>query len=443
MPSHLLEHLRAVYRVVPPRFRRPFRDVWLAGRRLRADAAAIGKLRRVAKRGNATMTDRHSGAASPACTILGPYPPRACGIATFTEHLATSLRATGARVGVVCIGEQLPAGDGLLGLFIYGDPSSRAHAVRLLSGGDVAIVQHEFAIYGGAFGDDVVDVVRQLTVPSILVCHTVPRAPHPHEKWILQRTTSAASAVVVLTAVARDRLIDSYGVDGRKVTVIAHGATVTAAASGAEPSTPPMVLTWGLLSPGKGIEWMIDAMTALQDLRPPPRYVVAGRPHPAQGETGIRYRDGLVARASARGLGSSVTFDSRYLDEASLAALIAQAAVVVIPYDSQEQVTSGVLVEALAAGRPVVATAFPHAVELLADGTGLLVAHQDPAALAQAVRRVLSEPGLAHQMAAAARRRAASHAWPAVAAEYARIADQLVAGDASAVPDRLPTEVGG
>jgi glycosyltransferase involved in cell wall biosynthesis len=188
-----------------------------------------------------------------------------------------------------------------------------------------------------------------------------------------------------------------------------------------------MLLSWGLFGPGKGIEWAIDAMAGLKDLSPRPRYVVAGRTHPkvisSQGEV---YRDMLVARSWAQGVAASVTFDSAYRDVRSLTHLIQDSTVVVLPYDSRDQVTSGVLVDALAAGRPVVATAFPHAVELLASGAGLVVPHGDPDALSHALRRVLTEPGLAESMEREAARLSPAFSWSAVAGQYARLADQIL-----------------
>ena len=160
------------------------------------------------------------------------------------------------------------------------------------------------------------------------------------------------------------------------------------------PDDRPLVLTWGLIGPGKGIEWAIDAMAGLRDLQP--RYLVMGRSHPKVVQRdGEAYRDGLVQRARDAGVHDIVELDDRYLGVGELAELVRQADVVLLPYDSREQVTSGVLIEAVAAGRPVVSTAFPHAIELLADGTGLVVPQRDPAALEAALRRVLSEPGLA------------------------------------------------
>ncbi len=187
-----------------------------------------------------------------------------------------------------------------------------------------------------------------------------------------------------------------------------------------------MVLTWGLLGPGKGIEWAIDAMAGLRDLHP--RYLVVGKTHPKVREhSGEAYRDSLARRAHERGVADLVELDASYLDLEQLAQLVAGADVVLLPYDSRDQVTSGVLIEAVAAGRPVVSTAFPHAVELLDDGPGLTVPQADAAALEAALRRVLTEPGLAEGMAARAAQKAPDLLWGAVAGRYRAIADGLVA----------------
>ena len=185
-------------------------------------------------------------------------------------------------------------------------------------------------------------------------------------------------------------------------------------------------MTWGLIGPGKGIERAIDAMRTLQDLPVPPRYLVAGQTHPkvlaAQGES---YRRDRMEQARRHGISSSVVFDADYRDVASLTALIQSSKVVVLPYDSKDQVTSGVLVDAIAAGRPVVATAFPHAMELLASGAGIVVDHDDPDAMALALRRVLTQPELAASMAAEASRIAPSLGWSVIAGRYLEIADHL------------------
>src|SRR6185369_2719192 len=190
-----------------------------------------------------------------------------------------------------------------------------------------------------------------------------------------------------------------YPIDETKVMVIPHGAPEEVAAAIVARTGPPTLLTWGLLGPGKGIESVIDVLPQLRSLNPRPRYQVVGQTHPKVFERdGEAYRDGLIARAAAAGVGDMVSFPGSYLDGPALARVVARADVVVLPYESREQVTSGVLIEAVAAGKPVVATAFPHAIELLGGGAGLVVPHGDPAALARALRRVLTEPGLATSM---------------------------------------------
>lgn len=197
---------------------------------------------------------------------------------------------------------------------------------------------------------------------------------------------------------------------------------------------PPTILTWGLLGPGKGIESMIDAMPALQSLERQPHYQVVGQTHPkVLARDGEAYRQSLMARAAEGGVANRVSFYGNYLDVASLNQVVAQADVVVLPYESREQVTSGVLIEAVAAGKPVVATAFPHAVELLSDGAGLVVPHGDPAALAAALRRVLTEPGLAASMAGRSNEVAPQLRWSAVAGQYEQLAHGLIAANAALV----------
>ena len=367
--------------------------------------------------------------------ILSTYPPTPCGLATFSAALARGLEMNGACAGIVRVADGLTTSDPrVLAEMHNGVPTSLAQASAVLNGCDVAILQHDYGLYGGRDGDEILDVLEDLTVPSIVVAHTVLTGPTDHQRGVLEAIASAASAVVVMAHTARRRLCDGFDVDPSKVTTIHHGAITPGPGYGPHLSGRPLLLTWGLLGPGKGIEWAIDAIAGLQDLVPRPRYVVAGRTHPkVLSSEGEAYRHMLVARAWADGVASSVTFDSEYRDLGSLTRLVQGASVVVLPYDSREQVTSGVLVDALAAGRPVVATAFPHAVELLATGAGIVVPHGDAKALGQALRRVLSEPGLAASLEHEAARLAPTFAWPVVAEQYVGLADRILTAN-KAVP---------
>jgi polysaccharide biosynthesis protein PslF len=365
----------------------------------------------------------------PSFGILSSYPPTACGLATFSAALAAGMSVHDASVGVVRIVERpglSTRDDRVAGELVNGSPRSLAAASELLNQFDVAVVQHEYGLYGGTDGDEVLEILGGLTVPSIVIAHTILADPTPHQRSVLNEVAASAHQVVVMTEAARQRLCDGFDVDPAKVATIAHGAAIPASRVVPERTERPVILTWGLIGPGKGIERVIDAMRTLHDLPMQPLYLVAGRTHPkvlaAHGES---YRQERMDQATRHGISSSVVFDDDYRDVSSLTALIQASKVVVLPYDSKDQVTSGVLVDAIAAGRPVVATAFPHAIELLASGAGIVVDHDDPDAMALALRRILTRPELAASMAAEASRLAPSLGWPVIASRYLELADQL------------------
>jgi glycosyltransferase involved in cell wall biosynthesis len=356
--------------------------------------------------------------------ILSTYPPTQCGLATFSAALREYM---GPQVDVIRVIDQ-PAGrpgPEVVTHLVNGSPTSMAAAVQRLNSYDVVVVQHEYGIYGGPDGCEVVDLVDRLKVPTIVVLHTVLERPTTRQREILQSLIHAADAVITMTTTAQHRVIDLYDADPASVTTIPHGAVdhrrqAVRRATGAR----PLVLTWGLLGPGKGIEWAIDALPGLRDLNP--RYLVLGATHPRVLERqGDVYRDSLARRAAELGVSDLFELDASYLPGSRLFDIVASADLVLLPYDSREQVTSGVLIEAVAAGRPVVSTAFPHAVEMLTQGAGLLVPQGDSVALGAAVRRVLTEPDLARSMAARARVQAPELFWGAVADRYHQLAADL------------------
>ncbi len=359
--------------------------------------------------------------------VLSTYPPTQCGLASFSHALVNSLRSTVDEVAVVSVVDAREAASNseVCHQWLRGEPGGSAAAAAALNRYDVAIIQHEYGIFGGRDGADVLEVSRALRIPTIVVLHTVLVTPSARQRAILEELARACVTVVTMTQTARRRLIDHYTVDPSTIRVIPHGAVDNRRfdaghkiADGA-----PTILTWGLLGEGKGIEWAIEAMAQLRDVQPEPRYRVVGQTHPRVLERhGERYRNGLLKRAEALGVAEAVQFDARYLSRPELGRMVQDADVVLLPYDSREQVTSGVLIEAVTAGKPVVSTGFPHARELLASGAGLVVERQDPAGMAAALRRVLTEPGLAADMAAEAHRIAPELLWPAVADQYRQVA---------------------
>ncbi|MCO8273324.1 glycosyltransferase [Actinoplanes sp. TRM 88003] len=363
--------------------------------------------------------------------FLSTYPPTQCGLATFNAALATHLNTNGGS-GVVRLlscdsvsgGIELDRGAPRTVHTWHTDtPGGWRAAAAVLNRYDVAILQHEYGIYPGDAGNEVLPLLRALQVPSIVVLHTVLSAPDPLQRQVLEQIAETADAVVTMTDTARQRLTTGYDVDPRKISVIPHGAG-SRGTGPRETHDRPHLLTWGLLGPGKGIEWAIRALALIE--KENPVYTVAGRTHPKVLEHfGDTYRDSLKALAASLGVADDVRWNDAYLEEDDLTRLIRSADVVVLPYDSTEQVTSGVLIEAVGAGIPVVATEFPHAVELLADGPGLLVPHQDPEAMASAIRHALAEPGLPGRLTGLAG--GPTLRWPAVAARYQALANGLLA----------------
>jgi glycosyltransferase involved in cell wall biosynthesis len=371
--------------------------------------------------------------------FLSTYPPTQCGLATFNAALSTHLNAGSGGSGVV----RLLAGDDKGGFAVDRSAPRVVHtwptdrpggwvaAANALNRFDVAIVQHEYGIYPGDAGEEILPLLRRLKAPTIVVLHTVLSSPDPLQRSVLERIVAAADAVVTMTDTARRRLSAGYLVDPGKITVIPHGAASHSSAP-RDHHDRPHLLTWGLLGPGKGIEWALRALALLKDLDPAPTYTVAGRTHPKVLEQhGDVYRDSLLRLAADLGVADMVRWAGAYVDPASLGRLIRSADVVVLPYDSTEQVTSGVLIEAVGADVPVIATEFPHAVELLADGPGLLVPHQDPEAMAAGIRHLLAAPGLASGLTGLAG--GPTLRWPAVAARYQALAARLLAGRVPAV----------
>ncbi len=242
--------------------------------------------------------------------LLSTYPPTQCGLATFTAALLDHLPQPGDRVVVVRVLDQpapRPAAEVVQNL-VAGSVASAAAAADALNSFDVVIVQHEYGIYGGADGQEVVALLEALYVPSIVVLHTVLAHPTPRQRAILDRVIDAASAVVTMTQTARTRLLDIYGTSPERVFVIPHRTadnrwqpidrhSQAAAAS-------PIILTWGLLGPGKGIEHAIDAMAILTDRGLSADYQVVERdPHPRvldrEGEAYRRVAPAKRARTSA------------------------------------------------------------------------------------------------------------------------------------------------
>ena len=366
--------------------------------------------------------------------ILGTYPPTQCGIATFTADVEASLRLHGTDVTVVPVSPERSDDPGAI---IRDDADSYARAARRVSasGCEVALIQHEFGIFGGAAGEHVLRFVENLTIPYVVTLHTVLPRYDEDQSRVIRALCRSAATVTVFTSSARRLMLDQGIVPARFLQVVAHGAPselyqdidVRAARERLGlPPTGPVMSTFGLLSQGKGIELAIHAMELLNREHPDLRYVIAGRTHPeVVRREGERYRMCLQALAEDLGLGERVIFLDRFLALDELADLLGVSDVVCTPYRGGDQTVSGVLTFALAAGCPIVSTPYRYARDLLADGAGLLVDFDDDEGFADALHTLLDRRAGARARAAA---RAASESM-----EWSKVGEALQAVLAGAV----------
>jgi glycosyltransferase involved in cell wall biosynthesis len=386
--------------------------------------------------------------------IVSTFPPRACGIGTFAADLRTTLAGTdavGAADLVAVVHEpSSPQRRGVLATIAQAVRGDYVRTARMLGRLDVDVVllQHEYGIFGGPDGEYVLSFARELAQPLVVTLHTVLSAPTQHQAEVLTELCAEAELVIVMTETARRLLVDSGACPEEKVRIVPHGAParITArAASEHEQRTSRLrsdgafrLSTFGLISPGKGLETVIEALPAMIERHPGVSYTIAGRTHPdiARRE-GERYRLMLERRVLELGLEGHVEFDDRFLTVDELTDLLAATDVFVTPYGNREQIASGALTFAIAAGCAVVSTPYWYAQDMLASGAGLLVPFRDPDALAEAVCSYLEQPEMLAAARAEAQRIGSSLAWPAVAKATAGVlqeADELA-------PRRRPTGV--
>jgi glycosyltransferase involved in cell wall biosynthesis len=386
--------------------------------------------------------------------IVSTFPPRACGIGTFAADLRATLTGTDS-VGVadlvaVVHEPSSPQRRGVLATIAQAVRGDYVRTARMLGRLDVDVVllQHEYGIFGGRDGEFVLSFARELAQPLVVTLHTVLSEPTPHQADVLTELCAEAELVIVMTETARRLLVDSGVCAEEKVRIVPHGAPARITARAASEHEQPArrfsdeetfrLSTFGLISPGKGLETVIEALPAMVERHPAITYTIAGRTHPdIAHREGERYRLMLERRVLELGLDAHVEFDDRFLMINELSDLLARTDVFITPYTNREQIASGALTFAIAAGCAVVSTPYWYAQDMLASGAGLLVPFRDPDALADAVCNYLERPELLAGARAEARRIGSALAWPAVAEATASVlqeADQLA-------PQRRPTGV--
>ncbi len=379
---------------------------------------------------------------SPRFLFVSTYPPTRCGIATFTESLVGALaRIRGGTTDNRVI-RMVSEWDDSISLdpeiVAETDVTTPDWAVPIetwCNEFDLLWIQHEFGIFGPDDGGSVLDLCRRSPLPVATTLHTVMVSPSDRQRTIIERLGAASELVVVMSRQAQRRLIEKYDIDREKVQVVPHGSQFTPRRQpGEHRGSLPTLVNWGLIGPGKGLETAIRALAFLQHLGSPPRLVIRGATHPnVKRREGEAYREGLIDLIGELGLQGSVEMSDEYMTPPELESLIHSADMALIPYDTTEQVTSGVLVDAIGAGLPVVATAFPHSLELLSSGAGRVIPQQDPKAMAAAIEALLTDPSALADAGDEAIRVGRDFAWPRVAFNYERLARQVVTRDGERV----------
>jgi glycosyltransferase involved in cell wall biosynthesis len=365
--------------------------------------------------------------------IVSTFPPRACGIGAFAADLRGALLGTDslevADLVAVVHEPSSPQRRGLLATIAQAVRGDYVRTARMLGRLDVDVVllQHEYGIFGGRDGEYVLSFARELAQPLVVTLHTVLSEPTAHQAEVLTELCSEAELVIVMTDTALRLLVDSGACPEEKVRVVPHGAPARLIARAARaredrPSRSPggrdgfRLSTFGLISAGKGIETVIEALPTVVERYPDLVYTIAGRTHPdVERREGERYRLMLERRAFELGLGTHVVFDDRFLSVDELSVLLAHTDVFLTPYASREQIASGALTFALAAGCAVVSTPYWYAQDMLGSGAGRLVPFGDSEAVADAICSYLEHPDQLAAARAEARRIGSTLAWPAVA----------------------------
>lgn len=336
--------------------------------------------------------------------LIGTYVPRKCGIATFTSDVAEQLAAYHGEITSTVYaldkadsGLVYPAG---VERIEQDDNASYLEAARHINetAYDAVWLQHEFGIFGGPDGEMVCDLVDRIAAPLIVTFHTVLSEPSDNQRRIVEHLISRASQIMVMSAHGRDLLVETYHAPADRITIIPHGAPDRPFGREGQfkqaigLSDTNVLMTFGLLNPGKGLENAIEALPAIIKRHPDTVYRIVGATHPnLVAHEGEAYREKLIALAEKLGVAAHIYWENRYLDTPELLDQLEACDIYLTPYPNLQQATSGTLSYAVALGKAVVSTPYVHARELLADKVGLLVQPNSSAEIADAVNALLDD----------------------------------------------------
>ncbi|MGB5696510.1 MAG: glycosyltransferase family 4 protein [Polyangiales bacterium] len=376
------------------------------------------------------MTRQENPGAVHRVALLGNHLPRQCGIATFTTDLADAISSTfpGIECAVVAMndaGKRHAYGDRVRFEIAESDLASYRRATDFLNVGgfDILCLQHEYGIFGGKAGSHVLALLSEVRMPIVTTLHTILSEPTGEQRRVMDEITRLSSRLIVMSHCGGELLREVHGVPADKIDLIPHGIPSLPSSEDSKKRLGvegmSLILTFGLLSPDKGIEYVIDALPAVVARHPTATYLVVGATHPHVKEWhGEVYRRSLELRAHKLGVEAHVVFHDRFVSASELAEFLAAADIYITPYLNPEQITSGTLAYALGNGKAVISTPYRYARELLADGRGVLVPWRDSASISAALDELLRDPAGLRTIGARAAEYGRDMVWPSVARQY-------------------------
>ncbi len=371
---------------------------------------------------------------------VGTYPPKECGIATFTLDVVNSTDLSGWRSIVFAVDDAVPEEPHPDSKVVFTiekeNRASYLRAAKLMEKNRVSLlsVQHEYGIYGGDHGDYILDLIKAVTVPVAVTLHTVLPDPSDAQRRILKEMEKHVASFVVMAHKAVELLVDVYGIAASKIRFIPHGAP-NAPYHADKSSKAKMGLegrrvlsTFGLISPNKGIEDAIAAMPEIVKKEPTATYMVLGQTHPViKRNEGEWYRESLVKQVEDLGLADNVKFVDKYLTLHELLDYLLATDVYITPYYANpHQITSGTLAYAMVTGKVIVSTPYLYAEELLADGRGFLYPFRDSAVLSEVVGRLLTDDVLFEATRRKAYEYGRTMTWQSVGVQYTKLFTEML-----------------
>ncbi|HEX3027161.1 MAG TPA: glycosyltransferase family 4 protein [Clostridia bacterium] len=361
--------------------------------------------------------------------FLSTYPPRACGIATFTQDLVGELKKTGkidCEIVAVNNGEYAYPSEVKFTLEQQNPNSYLEIAERINhSGADLLMIEHEYGIYGGKYGEYLLNLTELLEIPYVVTLHTVLPDPTKKQKEIIRQLSEGCKNLFTMSSSSIPLLKEIYGVDPNKIVMVHHGV----------PEIPVdnrdtlkkeagfggryVVSTFGLLSPGKGLEYGIEAIARTAEKHPEVLYLILGQTHPViKSKDGEKYREKLEHTVESLGISKNVQFVNRYLTKEEIIRYLTLSDIYMTPYLGKDQAVSGTLAYAVGYGRVIVSTPYPYAQEMLADGRGLLAKFKSASSLTKCILEVLSHPDQQAEMERKTSELGKTMMWSRVAERY-------------------------